>query len=372
MGDPDRCFSLAAPDFANVNPNTGTAPIFRSRRDAQLTMSVYGRVPVLVDRSGGTVARVWPVRYERMLDMTNDSHLFRTRSELEEEEEAWPVAGNRYENRSGLWLPLYEGKMVQAFDHRAASVVVNPDNRHRPAQPVAATAEQHIDPDWTPEPQYWVDASMCGSVEWRLAFKHVTSPTNVRSVIAALIPAAGCGNSLPVFEPEDDDRPEWLLGANMNATVFDYIARQKIQGQNLNLFLMEQLPVIPEHIVAGTAFGDKTAIEVIREAVLELTYTAHDMAPFARDVGHVDRKGMVKPPFEWNPDRRLRLRAKLDAVFFHLYGVTARKDVRYIYSTFPIVERQEERAYGRYRTRDLCLAWISALAAGKPDADPDA
>lgn len=63
------------------------------------------------------------------------------------------------------------------------------------------------------------------------------------------------------------------------------------------------------------------------------------------------------------------LRAKLDAVYFHLYGITKRDDVRYIYSTFPIVERIETTACGRYFSRDLCLAWISALAAGDPDAE---
>ena len=62
-------------------------------------------------------------------------------------------------------------------------------------------------------------------------------------------------------------------------------------------------------------------------------------------------------------------RAKLDAVFFHLYGVTDRDDVRYIYSTFPIVEREETRAYGEYRSRELCLAYMNALAAGAPDAE---
>jgi hypothetical protein len=36
----------------------------------------------------------------------------------------------------------------------------------------------------------------------------------------------------------------------------------------------------------------------------------------------------VKPPFVWDEDRRLKLRAKLDAVYFHLYGVTDRDDVR--------------------------------------------
>ena len=107
----------------------------------------------------------------------------------------------------------------------------------------------------------------------------------------------------------------------------------------------------------------------MRDAVLELTYTAHDMAPFARDMGYMDESGAAKPPFAWNEKRRLELRAKLDALFFHFYGITDRDDIRYIYSTFPIVERDETKAYGRYLSRDLCLAWANALAAGQPDAD---
>jgi hypothetical protein len=109
-------------------------------------------------------------------------------------------------------------------------------------------------------------------------------------------------------------------------------------------------------------FSRKTAAEIIRKAMLELTYTA-------RDMGHVDTAGVVKPPFIWDDTRRLKLRAKLDAVFFHLYGVTARDDIRYIYSTFPIVERHEMADYGSYRSRDLCLAYMNALEAGQPDAE---
>ena len=149
------------------------------------------------------------------------------------------------------------------------------------------------------------------------------------------------------------------------------MARQKLQGQTLNLFIVEQLPVVPPERYENVYFGQKTAAEIVRQAVLELTYTAHDMAPFARDLGYVDESGAVKPPFRWDVERRLRLRAKLDAVFFHLYGVTDRDDVRYVYSTFPIVERQETKEYGRYRSRDLCLAYLNALAAGRPDAEPD-
>jgi hypothetical protein len=72
----------------------------------------------------------------------------------------------------------------------------------------------------------------------------------------------------------------------------------------------------------------------------------------------------------WDDERRFFLRAKLDAVFFHLYGVTDRDDIRYIYSTFPIVEREEKEANGgTYRTCELCLAYMNALSAGNPDAE---
>ena len=168
-----------------------------------------------------------------------------------------------------------------------------------------------------------------------MVFKDVTAPTNVRSMIATLIPGYGVGNTLPVILTEEG--VAFLLLANFNAVVFDYVARQKVQGQHLNKYIVEQLPVVPPDQYEAVCFGSRTAGEIIREAVLELTYTAHDMAPFARDTGYVDGEGIVKPPFRWDAGRRLQLRAKLDAVFFCLYGITDRADIRYIYSTFPIV-----------------------------------
>ena len=372
LNDEERCFPLPAEDLARVNPNTGTAPVFRSRRDADLTTAIYRRLPVLVDGSGGGEVKAWPLKYHTMFHMTNDSGRFRRAEELEEQEGAWRITNNRFDSPAGIWLPLYEGKMVQAFDHRAASIVVNPDNLHRPAQPQPATDEQHRQPDWLPEPQYWVPASECGwtSERWVLGFKEITAPTNVRTFIAAILPAVGFGNKVPIFKPETAIRNEWLLAANLNAAIFDFVTRQKVQGQTLNLYIVEQLPVVPPETYENVRFGPKTAAEVVRACVLELTYTASDLEGFARDLGHIDETGAIGPIFPWEGERRLHLQAKLDAVFFHLYGVTDRDDVRYVWSTFPIVERQDTAAYGTYRSRDLCLAYMNALAAGRPDTVP--
>lgn len=376
LSDPDRRFPMTADDFSRVNPNTGTAPIFRSRRDAELASAIYAHLPILIDNSGDEPVRAWPVKYATMFHMTNDSKLFRTFSELEERERAYPVGGNHYRSSSGPWLPLYVGRMIHQFDHRAASVEVNEENLHNAALSGDITPEQKADPDFVPTPHFWVPGSEVefpAQLDWLIGFRDIARATDVRTIISAIVPKAGFGNKLPLLMPtnvEEYRRNGCLYVANLNALVFDFVARTKVHSTTLNWYIAEQLPVVPSQRFDDIRFGSRTAGEIVREAVLELTYTANDIAPFARDLGYVDAAGGIRPPFVWNEERRLKLRAKLDAVFFHLYGITDRDDVRYIYSTFPIVERLEKATYGgRYRSCELCLAYINALSAGDPDAD---
>lgn len=395
-----EAFPLAPHDFAAVNPNTGTAPVFRSRRDADITLGIYRRLPVLVDRRGEHPVPVWPVRYFTMFHMTNDSDKFRTAAELERLG-AYRVAGQHWEKGEQHWLPLYEGKMVQAYDHRAASVVVHAKNLNRPAQPEPTTPKQHADPSWSPTPQFWVRAEDIPALQTGMActssvsrrkpgptpavdtglrryheqvarasppafigFKDITSATNARTLIAAFVPNAGFSNKLPLLLNGDLNgavEPNWpLLLANLNALALDFVARQKVHGTTLNLYIVEQLPVVPPDHYARR-FGLKTAAEIIRDDVLHLTYTAHDMAPFAHDQGYDG------PPFRWDEEDRLRRRARLDALFFHLYGLD-RDAADYVLGTFPIVKREEEARWGRFRSRHLILGYMAALAAGAPDA----
>jgi len=147
-----------------------------------------------------------------------------------------------------------------------------------------------------------------------------------------------------------------LIAANLNAFVFDFIARQKVPGNNFTLYLLEQLPVIRSSDYERL-FGAKSASRIICDHVLRLTYTSHDMTPFARDLGYDG------PPFTWDEEERRHLRARLDALYFHLYGLT-RKDASYVLDTFPIVRREDEAKFGAYRTKALILAYMNALAAG--------
>ena len=148
IDDGERCFPLTPEDFVRVNPNTGTAPIFRTRRDAEITRRIYERHPVLVDRSGGKERRAWPVRFmQGLFNMTSDSHFFHTVAQLEAEG-FYPVEVNRWKRGEELYLPLYQGRMIHQFDHRANSVRFNPESTHNPYLSEEVTEAQHADPDF--------------------------------------------------------------------------------------------------------------------------------------------------------------------------------------------------------------------------------
>ena len=354
---------LASNVFVRVNPNTGTAPIFRTRRDAEITLGIYESQPVLVDRSSGEERRAWPVKYVRMFDMANDSHLFRTALQLEVDG-FYPVEDNRWKKGEDLYVPLYQGRTIWQFDHRANSIRFNSANTHNPYLSEPVTVVQHADPGFAPRPQYWVptenvEAGMIGTGRWLLGFRDISNPTNARTMVASLIPVVGCGHTLPILVSGDEalnaDNAVCVV-ADLNSVCFDFVTRQKVQGTHLTWYTVEQLPVIAEETY-DREFGAKTAREIVRDHVLRLTYTANDMIPFARDLGYDG------PPFIWNDEERRHLRARLDALYFHLYGLS-RDDAGYVMDTFPIVRREDMAAFGRYRTRELVLAYMHALDAG--------
>ena len=382
----DKIFKIDPRNFSRLNPNTSTMPVFRFARDADINIGIYEKLPILNNKRDQKKGEVWPLQYSQMLNRSTDSNLFISYEELINNN-YYPVEFGKYKGKDTTLVLLYEGKMVQSFDHRAASIVVNPDNLFRPGQPKPATIEQHMDPNWFPSPQFWVrssDVRWPPFLSWVLAYKDVTSATNARTAITALIPFCAAAHTIPVIFPRVSNNPDttdeeittlWemevhekiarykkyipLLCANYNSLIYDYLARQKVHTNHLSWYIVEQLPVIPDEAY-NNAFGPKTARGIVRDHVLRLTYTAHDMTPFARDMEYEG------DPFIWDEEERRHLRARLDALYFHLYGID-REDAAYILDTFPIVRDHDEKEFGRYRTKEMVLAYMSALAAGDPD-----
>ncbi len=358
LSEPERHFTLSPEDFALINPNTRTLPIFRSKRDADLTRRLYQAAPVLVDERGDEPISPWGVQFMRMFDMSNDSHLFRTRAQLEAEGYTLGDDGLfRAADEQPVYVPLYEAKLFHQFDHRFATFEGGPaEDRARDT-----TEEEHRNPAYLPTPRYWVPGAEVEralgdwKAPWLLAFRDIARSTDERTTISAILPRIGVGHTASLMLIDQSlQLSGFLLMSNLNALPFDYVVRQKIGGTHLTYFIVKQLPVLPPETYEQHRGGERLSDWVTKRA-LELTYTSDDMRPLARELGYDG------PPFVWNEARRARLRGELDGLYAHLYGLS-RADLEYILGTFPVLRRNEERAYGEYRTARLALAAYDLLA----------
>lgn len=391
LNDPERRFSLSAHDIALLNPNTRTCPIFRSRKDAELTRAVYRRVPVLIREGTGDSPEEnpWGIRFIRMFDMSNDSGLFETHDQLVEE--GWELRGNifyRYEideetqeQRECRYLPLYEAKMVHHFNHRWATYE-GTDVRD-------TTSDELKSPEFSVLPRYWVaEEEVKGKLEsigwehdWLMGWRDICRATDERTVVGSSFPCSAVGNNLPVWFTAIKNA--CFLPTLLSTFSCDFFARFKVGGTHLNFFIAEQIAVLPPELFdMCTPWHPQIPLsDWLSPRILELTYTAEDMRPFAEDMGYDG------DPFAWDEERRFMIRAELDAAFFHLYlpanpdGTwkkvnnetdeeyrvlveafpTPRHAVEHIMETFPITKRNDEARYGTYRTKEFILKNYDAM-----------
>lgn len=342
LEDRKRHVPLSGADIRLLNPNTRTCPIFRTRRDAEITKAVYRRVPVLIDASReGPTGNPWGIQFKRMLDQTNDAELFRDAESLKAD--GLKPKGNRWIKGKKVFLPVYEAKMLQAFDHRAADVVTDQSNWVRQGQTEKRSPVGYQNPEQLAMPRFWVAQEVVadqsgGEPSHFLCYKDVTSPTNQRTMIAAMTPLVGVVNSAPIILTDATPQRQCCLLGNLNSFAYDFVMRQKISNIHLNFFIVEQVPVLPSDAYEKRCPWDRRATleRWISQRVLKLTCTAEDMLPLAEACGFTE--GSFQAEYggrlnKWDEAERAELMAELDAAFFHLYGI-ARDDAEYILSTF--------------------------------------
>ena len=393
LAEPERNFTLGPGRIAAINPNTRTAPVFRSRADAELTAKIYANAPVLIEEGKGRKGNPWGVSFMAMFHMSNDSGLFRTARQLAEagfvrdgtdwvrpghrppqgvlpvegtDSASLPLAGG--EARATRYVPLYEAKMIHQFDHRWAGY----DEDGESSADIGQAAKR--DPAFEPAPRYWVPrkevderlSAKSWTRSWVMGWRRNARNTDERTMIAAALPTSvGIGDSTFLLNVELNSGELAALIGNANSIAFDYVARQKVSGVNMSFYFVNQFPVLnPQHY-------SPNRLSFLLPKVLDLAYTSQALAPFARDLGHTG------PPFAWNEERRAHLRADLDAFYARAYGLT-RDEVRYILDptdamgaaypseTFRVLKDKEIRQYGEYRTRRLVLAaWDRMEASGE-------
>lgn len=350
LEDVRRRFRLTSEEISRFNPNAQTAPVFRTASDAAIAAAIYGRVPILKPQENRiTVENVLEFR-QGLFNKTVDGDL------LVEND------GRSITNIDDGYLPVLEGGHAFLFDHRHASFLngdlqkVEYKDKSNDNFEIVSEYKMSVS-DFQDRLQrkgfqrfgYWI------------AIRRVTLSSNERTVIAAALPEwPATYGWLIAKQPRGNDAAT-LLG-NLGGMVFDWLMRIELSQPSIPLETLYQLPVVPRDAY------DEAALAFIVPRVLELTYTSHSMAPFARDLGYEG------PPFAWDEDRRAQLRAELDAWYALAYGLT-RDELRYVLDpkdvmgedypseTFRVLQNNETKKYGEYRTRRLVLAAYDALTA---------
>lgn len=380
--DPRRIYTLQTSDFARLNPNTKTCPVFRTSRDAKLTAKIYRNSTILYNEITGD--NPWNVKFSRMLDMSNDSYLFRTYAQLTAQ--GATLNGNTFTTIDGeTYVPLYEGKMIWHYNHHYGTW---PTEGERPNSINTPSEDELANPDSCIMPWYWVPLAAVkdrlvkydkdGNVvwewkhKWLFAFRDIARGVDMRTFIIAPIPdAKGVGNTATLLFAERGCMPGASLYGMMSSLIFDYTTRQKIGGTHASINYVKQFPVLTPDQIPSTMQWQ------IVKRVAELCYFNHDMDGWAselwEEMSEEQRSELPQlgahQPWVYNPERRAVLQAELDAIFAHLYDLDT-EDLRYILDpedicgkgcineTFRVLKDNELRQYGEYRTKRLVLeAW---------------
>lgn len=378
--DPRRIYTLQTSDFARLNPNTKTCPVFRTSRDAALTAKIYRHSTILLNEQTGE--NPWNVKFGSMFNMSTDSHLFRTYAQLTEAGATYQAPNFTHEGET--YVPLYEGKMIWHYNHHYGTW---PTSGERPNVIDTPSIAELANPDASIIPWYWVPLTAVqdqlikvdsqGNVvwewkhKWLFAFRDIARAADARTMINSFVPCTALNNKIPSLYVDDGIDAAILLSGLLSSIIFDYAVRQKVGGTSMNFFYVKQFPVLaPEQIPAPMQWQ-------IVKRVAELCYFNHDLDGWAEELWEEMNKEQRaelpqlgnKQPWIFNPDRRALLQAELDAIFAHLYGLTT-EDLRYILDpedvcgegcineTFRVLKDNEIRQYGEYRTKRLVLdAW---------------
>lgn len=374
--DPNRIYTLQTSDFTRLNPNTKTCSVFRTSRDAKLTAKIYRHSQILFNETTG--ANPWQVRFGSMFNMSTDSYLFHTYSQLMNAGAAYKAPNFTLDGET--YVPLYEGKMIGLYNHHYG---IWPIEGERPNTIETPSFGELSNPDSVIVPWYWVPLSAVkerlikidshGEViwEWRhkwiIGFRDITNAITERTFICSPIPDAfGVGNSATLLYAERGTMPGALLLGMMSSLVFDYTTRQKIGGSHASIGFVKQFPILTPEQIQTSGYERE-----IVERVARLCWFNHDLDGWMEELREECPADYDLPdvPVIWDEEKRTVWQAELDAIFAHLYGLST-EDLRYILDpedvcgkgcineTFRVLKEREIRELGEYRTKRLVLeAW---------------
>lgn len=327
---------LEADVIRQLSPETYAIPDIRDLSQLTTSQKMYRAGPAFGDISLGP-----PIRhYSRELDMGNDRDLFTT-----------DPAG----------LPVYEGRMIDHFDHRAKTYESGHGNSAVWIERNFGDPAKAIVPQWRVLRQNIPSKLGDRCDHYRIGFGDVANPRNDRSFVATLIPPGViCGHKVPTIVFGSDHEwacLPWLAVASSFA--MDWLARRRLNAPTMSYTLLDSLP-FPRPAMTD-AF-----VQTVAPVVLRLTCTATEMTQFwnkMAKLGLVDAvpENTVPAAALTAPEPRALARAELDAfVAVSVFG-HSRQEISDQMETFDVLRRREEKAHGEFRTKRLILEAFDRL-----------
>ncbi len=342
-----KTLRLEEKDFKVFSPNNYNSPLFRSLEDRRITSLAYERIPILKAAPGNQNDSGWGVSIKRLFNMGSA-----------------PVSRLAAESPRPGYFPMMEGKMIHQYNPLFASYDQNgkitksssPFNEGRSSAPI---------------PRYWFPSEELEKKlleygwehKWLIGWRDICRSTDERTMIATVYPALPSDLTLRTLVSCVNPEESYLLLANFNSIVFDYLLRQKIGGTHLSDYVVEQVPVMPL-----SAYTSSIASE-IRLRILSLSLRFQCLAPWSQMLLDSTEN------FSEGCREKQEIMAELDAFYAYLYGL-ARDDLQYILDpadmmgldypseTFRVLKNNEIREYGEYRTQRLVLdAWDRLFGA---------
>jgi hypothetical protein len=346
LHDEERRFSLSPKEIELLNPNTKNCPTFRTRKDANKTIKIYNNIGVLKNES--IEENPWGISLKRMFNRSDDSDLFYTIDQLGDNK--IDVKKVLYSADKHEYLPLYESKYIHQYDYRFSTYEDVEKERVTNDNPVTVNSSMKNNVKENIIPKFWVKKENYESKwtdDWHLVLRMVTNATNERTVIASIIPGYPTVNSLNhILGCSAKD--SLLLLASLNSYVLDYAARQKLGGENLNQYIIKQLPIPSRSQFKNVHAGDNIAAEAIKDITIQLMYTGEELQKFATEAGYEREPYNFTAP---NGEDRQRLRYRLEALMWKIYGL-GEEDFEVVFDSFKQIKSRDIEEYGYYRTRE--------------------
>ena len=336
---------LDADYIRRTAPDTYAVPDVRSAADISVAAKMTGQYPTFGDVSAGP-----PIRhYQSELHMGNDRYLF---------------------TDAAAGLPLYEGRMIGAYDHRAKTYASGHGNSSMWVERPFGDPEKAIVPQWRVLPETLPNKIGDRWRRYRLCFRDVAQPRDIRSLIAALIPpGVVCGDKVPTLDFQWENEwayLPWLAVAN--SFVMDWMVRSKLSSPKMSFTLMDSLPFPRPKL-------EDDWVQRVAPLVLRLICTAPEMTSYWNKMAEfgfctaIEGESVPPDAFTHEGDRQ-SARAEIDAIVAaQVFGLT-RAELSEILDTFPIVKSKDEEKWSEYRTKRVILEIYDAMAEAMRTGDP--